>query len=131
MQDNSNGAVESTVYVVTFERIEYADMLVDVPGPPSDESRVEAVRCAYGASEMDWRYPDWASLVDPDRLDMEMADNDLVAQLRPQYPLGAFDCIDPEDAALGFCTYLDEDFDELTGLWRAEIQRRRAGASTA
>ncbi len=82
-------------------------------------------RVAYGASEMDWRYPDWAALADPDRLDMEMTESDLVAQLRPQYPFGAFDGMDPEDVSLGFCTYLDEDFDELTELWVAEIQKRR------
>lgn len=82
-------------------------------------------RVAHGASEMDWRYPDWAALADPESLDMETVDKDLVAQLRHEYPFDAFAGMDPEDVSMGFCVVAGESFDELTDLWVAEIRKRR------
>jgi hypothetical protein len=45
MQDEGSGT-GTTTYLVEFRQERGADLLVDVPGPPCDESRAEAVRRA-------------------------------------------------------------------------------------
>ena len=63
MQDNSSGG-GSTTYLVEFERVQGTGLLVDVPGPPSDESRAEAVRCAEVRRGMGEAMA-WASVGEP------------------------------------------------------------------
>lgn len=63
MQDEISGG-GSTTYLVEFEQCRHAGMLVEVPGPPCDESRAEAVRCA-GIRRGMGEAMAWASVGEP------------------------------------------------------------------
>jgi hypothetical protein len=63
MHDNSSRG-GSTTYLVTFREERAADLAVDVPGPPCQESRAEAVRCAEARRGMGEALA-WASVGAP------------------------------------------------------------------
>ncbi|TLK47805.1 hypothetical protein [Glutamicibacter sp. V16R2B1] len=84
---------------------------------------------------MDWRTPDWPTLINIDTLDMDDPSSDIVGQLRAHYPPDALNCIDQYDHRLGFNIvpeqgdWDDDQYAELTALWIAEIRRRTGGAA--
>jgi hypothetical protein len=107
-----------------------------------------AARVQRGIALMDEKWPDWATEIDLERLDIEWGDRCVTAQYAQLHGNAPEDDIDSwkdgrsmldlspreyerhgfnTDAGLGS----NKDYAALNGLWRAEIERRRAQGQDA
>jgi hypothetical protein len=98
-------------------------------------------RAATGARLLDRERPGWAHQVDPERLDMTTARDDVLGQLYGDFQAGLDQLVacEPTGQARpyswasrhGFDLPIDAgwgDYAQLTEAWRAELARRRGGA---
>jgi len=98
-------------------------------------------RVAAGARLLDRDRPGWAHHIDPERLDMTTAHDDVLGQLDGDFQAGLDQLVACEARAParpytwaarhGFDLPIDAgrgDYAQLTEAWRAELARRRGGA---